>query len=136
MRHLSAGHADGSTRTWACDQWGRTVTELASAPSRHSSAGALERMIRRAGDRRREAEERCELCSVPVLADHRHMLDTERGDVMCVCQACSLLFSKGAASEGHYRLVPRRRVRLPAVSTKDLGVPVGLASSCRARTAR
>lgn len=103
------------------------MTELASAPSRHSSAGALERVIRRAGVRRRQSQERCELCSVPVLADHRHMLDTERGEVMCACQACSLLFSKGAASEGHYRLVPRRRVRLPAVSTKDLGVPVGLA---------
>jgi hypothetical protein len=103
------------------------VTELASVPAPHSSAGALERVIRRAGARRRESEERCELCSVPVLAGHRHMLDTGSGEVMCACQACSLLFSKDAASKGHYRLVPRRRVRLPAVSTKDLGVPVGLA---------
>jgi hypothetical protein len=55
------------------------------------------------------------------------MLDTERGELMCTCQACSLLFDRSAASQGHYRLVPRRRVRLPAVSTKDLGVPVGLA---------
>ena len=55
-----------------------------------------------------------------------HLLDTERGEVMCCCQACSLLFDE-AASKGHYRLVPRRRVRLTAARTKDLGVPVGLA---------
>jgi len=101
------------------------VTALGSSPPR--STGALERVIRRAGARRQEPGERCELCSVPVPPGHRHMLDTERGEVMCVCQACSLLFARDAASEGHYRLVPRRRIRLPAVSTKALGVPVGLA---------
>jgi len=103
------------------------VTQLAGAPSTHPSTGALERVIRRAATRRRQSEERCELCSVPVPPGHRHLLDTERGEVMCCCQACSLLFDKEAASKGHYRLVPRRRVRLPAVATKDLGVPVGLA---------
>jgi hypothetical protein len=88
---------------------------------------ALERVIRRAGTRRQAAEERCEVCSVPVPPVHRHLLDTEDSVLMCVCQACSLLFSRDAASEGHYRLVPQRRTRLGAVSTKDLGVPVGLA---------
>jgi hypothetical protein len=44
-----------------------------------------------------------------------------------VCQACSLLFTREAASEGHYTLVPTRRQRLEAVPTKGLGVPVGLA---------
>jgi hypothetical protein len=38
-----------------------------------------------------------------------------------------MLFQQEAASDGHYRLVPRRRLRLPAVSTEGLGVPVGLA---------
>lgn len=92
-----------------------------------STPSALERAIRRAGTRRQESGERCELCSAPVAAGHRHLLDTERGEVMCACQACSLLFGQGAASEGHYRLVPQRRVRLAAVSTSTLGVPVGLA---------
>lgn len=64
---------------------------------------------------------------MPVPAQHRHLLDTDAGEVLCCCQACSLLFDRDAASQGHYRLVPRRRVRLPPVSTKDLGVPVGLA---------
>ncbi|MBV8995810.1 MAG: hypothetical protein JO287_19385 [Pseudonocardiales bacterium] len=102
------------------------MTELASA-STYPGTGALERVIRRAATRQQESEERCELCSVPVPPGHRHLLDTERGEVLCCCQACSLLFDKEAASKGHYRLVPRQRVRLPAVPTKDLGVPVGLA---------
>lgn len=92
-----------------------------------ASTGGLERVIQRAATRRRQSEQRCELCSVQLPPGHRHLLDTERGEVMCCCQACSLLFDKEAASKGHYRLVPRRRVRLPSVPTKDLGVPVGLA---------
>ena len=103
------------------------MTRLASAPSTHPSTGALERVIHRAATRRQRSEERCELCSVPLPPGHRHLLDTERGEVLCCCQACSLLFDKEAASKGHYRLVPRQRVRLPAVVTKDLGIPVGLA---------
>jgi len=91
------------------------------------TSGALERVIRRAGARRRMAAEHCDLCSVAVPDQHRHLLDTARGEVLCTCQACTLLFVQDAASEGHFRLVPRRRVRLPQLSTKALGVPVGLA---------
>jgi hypothetical protein len=90
-------------------------------------SSALERIIRRGSSRSQESGPRCELCSAPVAAEHRHLLDTEAAVVLCACQACSLLFSRDAASEGHYRLVPQRRVRLEAVPTKDLGVPVGLA---------
>lgn len=91
------------------------------------STGALERVIRRASARRIQAEEHCDLCGVPVPPWHRHVLDTEHGELMCACQPCSLLFVQRAASEGHYRLVPQRRIRLAPVSTKGLGVPVGLA---------
>lgn len=89
------------------------------------SAGALERVIRRAAARR--AAERCDLCAAELPSDHRHLLDTAREAVLCACQPCSLLFDRDAASEGHYRLVPRRRARLPEVPTQALGVPVGLA---------
>lgn len=103
------------------------MTELANSPSPRSGTGALERVIRRAGTRRQEPLDRCELCSAPVPPGHRHLLERERGEVLCACQACSLLFTRDAASEGHYRLVPQRRMRLPAVPTRELGVPVGLA---------
>lgn len=91
------------------------------------TSSALERVIRRAGTRRREAAEHCDMCSVPVHEGHRHLLDADRGAVMCTCRACTLLFVQDAASEGHFRLIPQRRARLEKVSTKGLGVPVGLA---------
>jgi hypothetical protein len=91
------------------------------------SSRALERVIRGAGVRRQQAAEHCDLCGVAVPERHRHLLDTRAHAVMCACQACSLLFVQDAASTGRYRLVPQRRVRLAEVSTKELGVPVGLA---------
>ena len=87
---------------------------------------ALARVIRRAR-RRSPAGERCDLCALELPGEHRHLLDTDRHEISCVCQACSLLFNRDAASVGHYRLVPRRRLRLPEVPTEGLGVPVGLA---------
>lgn len=91
------------------------------------TAGALARVIRRAGDRRATAEQRCDLCGEAAPAGHRHLLDTDTGELLCSCQACSLLFDREAASKGHYRRVPQRRLRLSPVPTADLGVPVGLA---------
>jgi hypothetical protein len=90
------------------------------------TTGALARAIRRAGSRR-QVEERCELCGVPVADGHRHAVDTERHEVLCVCYACSVVFNREAASQGHYRLIPQRRVRAPELSPASLGVPVGLA---------
>ena len=95
------------------------------------TTGALERVIRRAGTRRRDAQEHCELCSEPLPEEHRHMLDTDSGSgvgtVLCACRACSILFNRDAASNGHYRLLPERRLRLAGVDPSGLGVPVGLA---------
>jgi hypothetical protein len=98
---------------------------VTAAPAQRSSA--LARIIQRARTEQPDPTERCDLCNAPVAAVHRHLLDTSRREVMCACQACSLLFSPGGASEGHYRLVTRRRVRLSPVSTQAMGVPVGLA---------
>lgn len=88
---------------------------------------ALERMVRRTDARREEAANHCGLCLAQVPEQHRHLLETGERRVMCVCRACALLFDKDAASRGHYRLIPERRVRLAPVPTAALGVPVGLA---------
>jgi hypothetical protein len=88
---------------------------------------ALGRIIRRAGRPPEPVGERCDLCAVELPDPHRHLFDTDRHEIRCVCQACSLLFNREAASDGHYRLIPRRRLRLPEVPTAGLGVPVGLA---------
>jgi hypothetical protein len=71
--------------------------------------------------------ERCDLCAAPVGERHRHLLDEERGELLCTCRACTVLFGRDAAGGGHYRLVPESRRRLPALSPRELGVPVGLA---------
>ncbi|WP_369368342.1 DUF5947 family protein [Streptomyces sp. CG4] len=87
--------------------------------------GALARVIRSAGRRAATAEaEVCELCAARVAEEHAHLYDIDAAKVRCVCRPCSVLFADDAA--GRYRLVPRRRLRLPPVDTGLLGVPVGL----------
>lgn len=88
---------------------------------------ALERVIREASATRADAAEHCDLCGEPLPGNHRHLLNTSSRELSCCCQACSLLFEREAASDGHYRRLPERRWRLPAVPTGVLGVPVGLA---------
>lgn len=67
------------------------------------------------------------MCSIAVPEQHRHVLDEQRGELMCTCQACTLLFHRDAAGRGHYQLVPDKRVRLPELPPQELGIPVGLA---------
>jgi hypothetical protein len=85
------------------------------------STGALTRLIR--GTAR--GSQRCDLCAAPLPDGHRHLLDVRDHRPLCACHACSVLFQRDEA--GHYRLVPDRRIRLPALPAADLGVPVGLA---------
>jgi hypothetical protein len=90
--------------------------------------GALARAVRRGTETSPARRiERCELCGAPVEERHRHLLDEERGEPLCTCRACTLLFGREAAGGGHYRLIPETRTRLPALSPGELGVPVGLA---------
>lgn len=90
------------------------------------SPGALPRLIGRtaAGGRLRQP---CDLCGAPLPADHRHLLDLRDHRPLCACYACSVLFHREQAGEGHYRLVPDRRIRLTGLSPARLGIPVGLA---------
>lgn len=60
----------------------------------------------------RPVQERCEMCSEPLGAEHRHLLDLSQHTVMCACDACSLLFTQRGAGEGKYRLIPRRCLAL------------------------
>jgi hypothetical protein len=92
----------------------------------------LQRMARRAARSREEALERCDLCGAPIAAAHRHLLDVPARELMCACRACAVLFDRGAAGGGHYRLVPDRRLRvedfaLDDVAWADLRLPVDLA---------
>jgi hypothetical protein len=66
------------------------------------------------------AQEQCDLCSLPIPADHRHLLDIESRELLCACRACSTLFDHGAAGGRHFKLVPERRVRLAGFDLSDL----------------
>lgn len=94
----------------------------------------LQRLARRSAQERDEALERCDLCSAPIAPEHRHLLDITSRELMCSCQACSVLFDRAAAGAGgrHYRLVPDRRLRIEDfamddVAWADLRLPVDMA---------
>jgi hypothetical protein len=94
----------------------------------NGGAGALDRVIKRSVRPRETPEERCDLCGASVAGTHRHVLETERQELLCACTACSLLFDQDGAGRGRYRLVPDRRVRLAAEELPErVEVPVGLA---------
>jgi hypothetical protein len=69
---------------------------------------------------REAALERCELCGNPIAPEHRHLLDLTKRELMCTCQACSVLFASDAASAGHYRLVGDRRLTIPDLELSDV----------------
>jgi hypothetical protein len=76
--------------------------------------------------------ERCELCGAPIDPSHRHLLDLRSRELMCACQACSLLFDRGAAGGDHFKLVPDRVTALPNFEFPDfawerLRIPVDIA---------
>ena len=86
-------------------------------PAAPLSATRLGRLAQRGG---REPPERCELCGEAIAERHRHLLDTERRELMCACRACSLLFADPAASRGRYKLVGDRRLRIEDLRLDDL----------------
>lgn len=105
---------------------GRTAPHEPAVPAVPAD-GSLRRLVHRPSGRAASPGQRCDLCGAPVPDGHRHVLDEQRNEVMCTCQACTLLFQREAAGRGHYRAIPRRRVRLTGLGPHDLGVPVGLA---------
>jgi hypothetical protein len=79
----------------------------------------------RAADR-----EVCELCSQPIPARHRHLLDTATRQIACACDACALRFQD--VVEGAFKLIPRDARTLPGFQMSDalwsgLALPINLA---------
>jgi hypothetical protein len=100
----------------------------------------LQQIAARSTVAREAALERCELCGAPIAPAHRHLLDLEQRELMCSCQACSVLFATEAASAGHYRLVPDRRLRITDLELTDvlwaeLRLPVEMAFFFRSTAA-
>jgi len=96
------------------------------------SSSRLRRLAQRSASELEAAQEHCELCSEPIPGEHRHLLDLRSRELMCCCRACKILFDRGAAGGGHYRLVPDRRLRiadfeLDDASWESLRIPVDMA---------
>lgn len=78
----------------------------------------------------RRREERCELCGAGLAKEHPHLLETVARRMVCVCEACAILFEHREAR--NYRRVSRRVRFLPDFEMTDaewegLLIPIGLA---------
>ncbi|WP_040836131.1 DUF5947 family protein [Nocardia brevicatena] len=77
------------------------------------------------------AGERCEMCAEPIADEHRHVVNIEGRQLMCVCRGCYLLFVDQKAAL-RYRAVPDRYLAFPGFTIgrqewDALEIPVGLA---------
>jgi hypothetical protein len=75
-------------------------------------------------------EEHCQLCSVPLPPNHRHLLEASNARIVCACDPCALRFQDVAA--GRFKLIPREVRFLPSFHLTDqewdgLALPINLA---------
>jgi Family of unknown function (DUF5947) len=96
------------------------------------ASSRLRRLAQNSATAREATLERCELCSAPIEAAHRHLLDLSTRELLCACRACALLFDRREAAEGRYRVVGDRRLRLAGFALDDrmweeLRLPVDMA---------
>jgi hypothetical protein len=106
------------------------LQDRAAAREPRATPGAfvpLERL--RARRPANDTHDRCDLCGAPVAEAHDHLVDPERRDLRCACQACGLLFRSPG---GRWLRVPRRVERIEPFDLDDgawsaLGIPVDLA---------
>jgi hypothetical protein len=78
--------------------------------------------------RERAAAEPCDFCRAGLPAAHRHLIDPEQRQLVCVCESCAVLFG----NQAKYRRVPQRTRFLPDFHLTDaqwqsLLIPIQLA---------
>jgi len=96
-----------------------------------TSIGALRGLVQKRKQEQQQVEY-CELCSEIIPSSHAHLLNLSSRELICACQACSLLFSEQGAGAGKYILVPRRYLVLTDFHMADeqweeLLIPVNMA---------
>jgi Family of unknown function (DUF5947) len=80
--------------------------------------------------RSRVAIKRCELCSVGLAKEHRHMLEMSAAQIVCACDSCALRCQ--SVVNGRFKLIPREVHFLPEliftdVEWESLALPINLA---------
>lgn len=78
----------------------------------------------------RSVREQCELCSLVLEQEHRHLLEMSTRKIICACDACALRFD--GVIGGRFKLMPRRARALPNFQMSDeqwqsLALPINLA---------
>jgi hypothetical protein len=73
-----------------------------SAPSR--PLATLRKLVRDAAAQK--SIEHCELCNLPIPAEHQHLIEPAIRRLVCTCDACAVLFDLPVG--GRYRRVPRQ----------------------------
>jgi hypothetical protein len=80
--------------------------------------------------RQRAPVEQCELCSIRVPPQHRHLLEMPSLKIVCSCDACALRFQD--VVEGRFKLIPRDTRSLEGFKITDadwenFALPINLA---------
>lgn len=95
------------------------------SPGPNSSFATLRQFVRE-----RAQVEVCDLCGAEVAADHQHLIEPERRQLVCACDPCAILFPGQAGAK--YRRVPRRiralaNFRLTDAQWESLLIPINMA---------
>ena len=77
-----------------------------------------------------EPAQYCELCSAPIARSHSHLVQVSDRQLVCCCQACTLLFGHNDAAK--YRVIPQRSQHLADFRISDaqwdaLQIPINIA---------
>lgn len=91
-----------------------------------SPLATLRRFVRKASER----TEVCEMCALPLAPLHHHLLELEKRQVTCACEACAILFDGNVRQR--YRRIPRDVWRLTDFVMDDhewdsLLIPINMA---------
>lgn len=89
-------------------------------------------LLQRARQAAKNSQESCDLCGAPIPAEHRHMLNLTNREMLCACQACTILFDRPAAGGGTRKVIPTRYRYLTNFQMTDaqwdgLAIPVHMA---------
>lgn len=89
-------------------------------------------MLERLLEKRPPPGERCDFCSVPLAAEHSHLVELAARRILCSCRPCYIVFEPAGAAQGKYRPIPSRYAQVTDFAIDDqlwdaLAIPIGLA---------
>jgi hypothetical protein len=93
---------------------------------RRGPFATLQQFVRKSRGR----PENCELCALPLRAEHPHLFEVARRRIVCACESCALLFVDNTRQA--YRRIPRdvrplRDFRMDDQEWDSLLIPIKLA---------